>query len=403
MNPTSTRLRRGLATTAGLALLLAACDAVEVDPDDDEVAADDGGEDIPDDGSIVIGWTPPDITGVYQTATEYFEIAAEDAAEHGVDLSIVTRATTTHTDFGDQLAIVEDFISQGVDAIVISPAGVEEIKPAIQQATDAGIPVILVNLLEEQEDVDVASYIGFDNADAARVTAYSILDYFGGPGVLGDGDEVDVAEDEFLDLAFWEELYADVDPASIEASGVVIEGVAGDLFSVQRMVGFNDVMDQFPNVEILASPIAANWNREQGTQAAEDFLNRFGEGELDFIYAASNEMGLGAMFAADSAGRLDDTGGLSPHPEGTVAVFTNDVTPESIDAIRNGGIIAETTHGFAEWGWFGAHSAARLACGLEVETLHDIRPRTAFETNADLFYPEPELEELDWQEIADAC
>ena len=47
-----------------------------------------------------------------------------------------------------------------------------------------------------------------------------------------------------------------------------------------------------------------------------------------------------------------------------VAVFTNDVTPESVARIGEGKIIAETTHGFADWGWFGTEFAVRLACGL---------------------------------------
>src|SRR5690606_11265053 len=115
---------------------------------------------------------------------------------------------------------------------------------------------------------------------------YSVLDYYGGPGVLGSGEQVDVPQDQYLDLEFWEELYADVDPADISARGVIIEGIAGTFFSQARLDGFHEVIDQYEGVEILAEPIAADWNREQGTQAAETFLSRFGEGELDFIWAA---------------------------------------------------------------------------------------------------------------------
>ena len=39
-----------------------------------------------------------------------------------------------------------------------------------------------------------------------------------------------------------------------------------------------------------------------------------------------------------------------------MSIFTNDITPESTDAIRKGKMIAETTHGFPEWGWFGSES-----------------------------------------------
>src|SRR5918996_1677272 len=145
---------------------------------------------------IVIGWTPPDITGVFKTATDFFERAADDANKNGFNVKVVSRSPATHTAFADQLAIIENFISQQVDVIAVSPADTEAVKPAIKRANDAGIPVIMVNLLEPQDDIEVASYIGFDNSEAASVSAYSVLDYYGGPGVLGSGEKVDVPQDQ---------------------------------------------------------------------------------------------------------------------------------------------------------------------------------------------------------------
>ena len=352
---------------------------------------------------IVIGWTPPDITGVFKTATDFFERAAEEANGAGFNVKVISRSPATHTAFADQLAIIEDFISQDVDVIAISPADTEAVKPAIQQANDADIPVIMVNLLEEQEDIEVASYIGFDNSEAASVSAYSVLDYFGGPGVLGEGETVDVAEDQFLDLEWWEQTYADANPEDIAASGAVIEGIAGTFFSQERLDGFHEVIDQYPGIEILGNPLAADWNREKGIKATETFLSRFPPGDMDFIWAASNEMGLGAMLTAEDDNVLDASGGATPPEEGSVAIFTNDVTPESTDAISGGKIIAETHHGFPEWGWFGTQYAVMLACGLDVPQTEDIRPRTVWEGNADLFYPEPVLPEIDWESIRSDC
>ncbi len=387
-----------IGTVLVLSLITAACGR-----DGGEAGGDGNGDGGRASETITIGWTPPDITGVFQTATDFFEQAAEEANENGFDVEVVSRSPETHTSFADQLAIVEDFISQSVDVIAISPADTEAIKPAIQQANEAGIPVIMVNLLEEQTDIEIASYIGFDNSEAAAVSAYSVLDYFGGPGVLGAGEEVEVGEDQYLDLEFWEETYADVDSADIQASGVIIEGIAGTFFSQARLDGFNGVIEDYPGVEIMGQPIAADWNRERGIEATETFLSRFSPQELDFIWAASNEMGLGAMLTAERRGVLDASGGSTPPEDGAVSIFTNDVTPESTDAIREGRLIAETHHGFPEWGWFGTEFAVKLACGIEVPQSQDIRPRTVWEGNADLFYPEPELPEIDWEQIASEC
>ena len=355
--------------------------------------------------NVTIGWIPPDITGVFKTATDFFEKAAADANQHGFNVEVISRSPATHTAFADQVAIFEDMIQRQVDVIAISPIDVEVVKPAIAQANTAGIPVIVVNLLEPMEGVEVASYIGFDNTLAAKVTAYAVLDYFGGPGILGTGDTVETKPEDYLDLAFWEGLYAnlsDDQKAAIKARGAITEGIAGTFFSQARLNGFHEVVDQYPGIEIVGNPCAADWNREKGTRCAEDFLQANPEG-LDFIWAASNEMGLGAMLASEAAGRLE-TADMGPTVgDNTVAVFTNDVTPESVDRIAEGKMIGETTHGFADWGWFGTAFAVRLACGLETDATFDIRPRIAWRDNARQFYPDPALPAIDWEEIRSSC
>lgn len=354
---------------------------------------------------IVIGWTPPDITGVFQTATDFFNLAAEDANANGFDVEVIAQSPATHIAFADQVAIIEDYIQRGVDVIAISPIEVEVIKPAVQEANELGIPVIIVNLLEPIEGLDIASYIGFDNTVGAEVTAYSVLDYFGGPGVLGTGEMVEVTQDQYLDIDFWRDLYADLsdeEAAAIQARGAIIEGVAGGFFSQARLNGFHNVVDQFAGMEIVGNPCAADWNREKGINCTESFLQA-NPTNLDFIWAASNEMGIGASLASAAAGRLElATDGPTLGDE-SVAIFTNDVTPESVDMIAEGRIVAETTHGFADWGWYGTYFAVRLACGMDVPETFDIRPRTAYIENARLFYPEPALPVLDWQEVKDNC
>jgi len=344
---------------------------------------------------IVIGWVPPDITGVFKTATDFFEKAAEDAQNNGIPVTIITRSPASHVAFADQIAIVEDFIQRKVDAIAISPTEVEVVKPVLNQAKAAGIPIIVVNLLEPIEGVDVDCYIGFDNTVAGTISAYAVLDYFGGPGVLGEGEKVDISPETYLDLEFWQSLYTPEVMESlknqIKARGAIIEGVAGGFFSVARLKGFHSVVDQFPGIEIVTS-LPADWNREKAIKVTEDMLAANPQGTLDFIWAASNEMGLGAMLTCERMERAE------------VKIFTNDGTPESVERIKEGRIIAETWHGFPEWGWYGTKYAVMLALGLKdmVPQFVDIRPRTEWQGNADMFYPNPALEPINWEEIKTA-
>jgi ribose transport system substrate-binding protein len=354
---------------------------------------------------VTIGWVPPDVTGVFATATSFFEKAAQEANKNGFAVEIVTRSPASHTAFGDQVAIIEDMITRRVDVIAVSPTEVEVVRPALARAAEAGIPVIIVNLLEPIPGTKVASYIGFDNTQGAEVSAYAMLDYFGGPGILGSGEKVDVKPDQYLDLAFWRDLYSKLtneQRASIKANGAIIEGVAGGFFSTARVNGFKGVIKDYPNVKIVGATCAADWNREKGTRCTEDIMQANPQG-LDFIWAASNEMGLGAMLSLGTAGRLETAGADPTLGDKSVAVFTNDVTPESVDRIAEGKMIAETTHGFADWGWFGTEFAVRLACGETVPPTFDIRPRTAYKDNARQFYPNPQLPPTDWAAIKASC
>ncbi len=161
----------------------------------------------------------------------------------------------------------------------------------------------------------------------------------------------------------------------------------GSFFSSTRVSGFNRIIDQFPGIEVVGR-LAADWDRGQGYTAAEKFLRANPPGTLDVIWAASGEMALGALAAVEAVGRQKE-----------VAVFSNDVTPESAILMREGRLQAETYHGFAEWGWYGTKFAVMLALGQAVPRTFDIRPRTVYWANADQFYPTPALEPIDWEAI----
>ncbi len=187
---------------------------------------------------IVIGWAPADISGVFKTATEYFEKAASEGRQHGVNVEVITQTPVTHVDFTDQVAIIENYIKRQVDVIAISAIEGEVIKPAIRKANEAGIPVIIVNQLEPIEGVEVASYIGFDNTVVGAISAYAVVDYLGGPGILGGGKRVEVEPGAYLDLPWWQALYKDLDSRTLEVKGrvAIIEGISGSWHGENRLV-----------------------------------------------------------------------------------------------------------------------------------------------------------------------
>lgn len=72
---------------------------------------------------------------------------------------LVTNANTS----SEQLAQVEDFISKGVDAIVLVPVDSQEVDPAILEANAASIPVFTADIRDETGEQRIAASITSDN------------------------------------------------------------------------------------------------------------------------------------------------------------------------------------------------------------------------------------------------
>lgn len=191
------------------------------------------GQALPD--KIVIGWIQMGDTEVYQTATQFFEKAAQEARDHGIDVQILSRIPSTSEDFRSQAAIIEFFIRQKVDVIALSTMGVDVIKGALQKAKHAGIGIIIVNQLEPIPGIEVDSYLGFDNAVAGKVSAYAVLNHLGGPGVLRCKDRAALEPETQLDLPWWETLYRDADPNCAHGRIAIIEGISGSKRGEHRL------------------------------------------------------------------------------------------------------------------------------------------------------------------------
>jgi D-xylose transport system substrate-binding protein len=86
-------------------------------------------------------------------------------------------AAYTSTDAGSsveqQLADIENLISQGVDALIVLAQDGVAVKPGVEAALNAGIPVIAYDRLIEDAG---AFYITFDNVEVGRMQARAILD-----------------------------------------------------------------------------------------------------------------------------------------------------------------------------------------------------------------------------------
>jgi len=352
-----------------------------------------GRQDAGDPMTVRIGFTPPDVTGPFQTAMRFMERARNEAARYGITIVIDERVPPLgHADIAGQVAIIENFIVQRVDAILVSPTDIDGVRPVLQEANRAGIPIIALNMLSPIDGVDIASFVGFDNRIAAEVTGWSTINALGGPGVLpqaGPGLRQTPPQATHLNADWWRNLYAGVDRNSVSGRVYIIEGIHGDYFSNARNQGFLDVIDQFPNVEVLGIQ-PGNWNRAVSISVTENIVARFPPGQVDAIFAPSAEMGFGARLALEAAGRQND-----------VMVMSHGGVVETGDWIRGDRLTADTWHGFPDWGWYAVKFAVMLAWGQgdQVPQFHDIGARTQWAGNADMFFPNVQFAPVPWQQI----
>ena len=99
----------------------------------------------------------------------------------GCDFQLVT--VDSETDVAKQVTQIEDLITKKVDALVVNPMDANAVVPALKEAKEAGIPVVLVDstIASGNDDLYV-TYIGTDNAAAAKQGAEVLSEALGGTG-----------------------------------------------------------------------------------------------------------------------------------------------------------------------------------------------------------------------------
>jgi ribose transport system permease protein len=291
---------------------------------------------------LTIAFVPKALNSPFWAAME--TAALREAVAQNVQL--VSLAADRETDVERQYQIIENLIQQEVDAILLAPSGSKELVPAIRKANDAGIPVLLLDTRIDREaaasvGAEVLTYIGSDNFEGGSVAGRYLASTLGGSG--------DVA---------------------------VIEGIAGHETADQRRLGFLKGIEEHPGIRVVASQ-TANWERALAYNVAENLLQA--HPEIDAIFAANDEMALGALEAADAAQRLEE-----------VAIVGFDAIPDALDNIRSGRLLGSVAQFPSEMGRLGVkHAAALLRDGTPPPTEVLTKVEIIDRNNLDAFANEP--------------
>jgi ribose transport system substrate-binding protein len=106
--------------------------------------------------------------------------AGADSAGKEFGAEVIWKGPTQETDIAGQIAIIEDYINKGIDAIVLAACDAQGLIPVIEKAQDKGIPIITI---DSGVDSDLPiSFIATDNILAAKKAAQKLAELIGEKG-----------------------------------------------------------------------------------------------------------------------------------------------------------------------------------------------------------------------------
>ena len=219
----------------------------------------------------------------------FFKAEADGAAAKAEELGYETLVLVHDDDANKQSELFDSAIAAGAAAIILDNAGADASVAAVQKAKDAGIPSFLIDREITATGVAVSQIVS-NNYQGAQLGA-----------------------EEFVGLMGEEGPYAE------------LIGKESDTNAGVRSQGYHDVIDQYPDLELVAAQ-TANWSQTEAYGVMESMLQA--HPEIKGVISGNDTMAMGAWAALEAAGRTD------------VVVVGFDGSNDVRDSILAGGIKA---------------------------------------------------------------
>ena len=240
------------------------------------------------------------------TTHEFWKSIHAGAVRAGKELGVevIWKGPQKEDDRAQQITVVEDFISRGVDGIVLAPLDDRALMRPVQDAAREKIPVVIID--SALQGSDYASYVATDNYQGGVLAARRLGQLLGGKGRI------------FL-----------------------IRYQEGSASTVQREAGFLDtVTKEFPGLALLVQDQYAGATTETAYQLAENLISRFPDVEGVFTPNESSTFG---MLRALQESRL----------AGKVVFVGFDSSPKLIQGLRDGHLQGLVLQNPAKMGYLG--------------------------------------------------
>lgn len=199
----------------------------------------------------------------------------------------------------NQITAIRKFIQQQVDYIVLMPISESGWDSVLQEAKEAGIPVILVDRMVDVEDETLyAAHIGSDFLEEGRRAAAWI-------------------EREF--------------PGTEEPVRFIhIQGTLNSTAQLGRTAALEEAVEAHENWELLAQ-LDGDFTQAKTYEVMTDYLSSLpGKGEIDVVYCENDNIAFGALQALEEQGYTCSRGGVN--------IVTFDATRGALTECLNGKI-----------------------------------------------------------------
>ncbi len=247
-----------------------------------------------EDEGIIVGFSQIGAESAWRTCNT--RSIQEAAAARGVQLVYANAEQKQE----NQIKALRSFIAYQVDVIAFVPIVTGGWDNVLQEARDAGIPVLVTDRKIEVEDPSLyAGFIGTDSLKEGRNAGLFLLDKF--------KDRI-------------ESFSESGDPITV----VELFGTEGSSVATGRAEGFREVLDEYPQFKIIYSE-SGDFLRSKGYELAVDFLDTYDD--IDVIFSHNDGMTLGAIEAMEEKGI---------RPGKDIVIVTIDAQQAAIDALREG-------------------------------------------------------------------
>jgi len=217
----------------------------------------------------------------------------------------------------NQIKAIRSFISRRVDYIVFSPITETGWDTVLQEAKDAGIPVILMDRRVDVADTSLyTAWVGSDFYEEGRQAGVWLEEY---EITHPKNQKQDRKQDQDQD-----QNQENDDDNTLNI--VVLKGTEGASSVIGRTDGFQEIADAHKNWKILAS-VDADYTTARAEEEMQALLQKYPD--IDVVVSQNDDMTFGAIEAIKQAG-------LTPGIDGDIVLISFDATKSALEMVSQG-------------------------------------------------------------------